>query len=145
MFSSFEEERIPGSLRNKEEKGSMNIVLWIVQALLALAFLAGGASKTFLPLARVKQMFPWANHVSPVLVRVIGVCEILGGIGLILPGVTRTLVWLTIAAAGGLALIMLLAAGFHAQRREFSVIGINGILFLIALFILLGRWLWAPL
>ena len=66
----------------------MNIALWVVQGLLTLAFLFAGVGKSFLPLPTVKKNFPWANHVPAALVRFIGVCELLGGIGLIVPAVT---------------------------------------------------------
>jgi uncharacterized membrane protein len=101
--------------------------------------------KGFLPLATVKKNMPWANHVPAGLVRFIGIAELLGAIGLILPAVTHILPWLTIAAAGGLVLAMICAAIYHASRREFSSIGVNVVLLLLAAFILLGRAMLAPL
>jgi putative oxidoreductase len=123
----------------------MNIALWIVQGLVALAFLIAGSIKAFAPLPTVKKNMPFANHVPAGLVRFIGGAEILGGIGLILPAITGIQSWLTMAAAGGLVLVMLFAAIFHASRREYSNIGVNAVLLLLATFILLGRWVLAPL
>jgi hypothetical protein len=57
----------------------MNLVLWVVQGLLALSCVFSGLSKAFRPLAKVHQQFPWANHVPAALVRFIGVSELLGG------------------------------------------------------------------
>ena len=70
--------------------------------------------------------------------------ELLGGIGLILPAVTHILPWLTVAAAIGLALVMISAAIFHASRREFSIIGFNIVLLLLAAFVVIGRLTLAP-
>ncbi len=123
----------------------MNIALWIVQGLLALAFLAAGVMKTFAPLETLKKNMPWTGQVPVWLVRFIGVAELLGGIGLILPAVTHILPWLTIAAAVGLALVMILAAIYHASHKEWSGIGVNAVLLLLALFIVLGRVAWIPL
>ncbi len=117
----------------------MDIVLWVVQGLLALAFIFSGASKAFMPLANVKKNFDWANHVPGWLVRFIGASELLGGIGLVLPPVTHILPWLAIAAGIGLAIVMICAAVFHASRREFSSIGFNAILLILVLFIVIGR------
>lgn len=122
----------------------MNIALWIVQGLLALMFLFAGTRKAFQPLPAVKKSFPWANHVPAGLTRFIGISESLGALGLILPAVTGILPWLTIAAALGLAVVMVCAMIFHISRREFSVLGINLVLLLLALFIVLGRWFLAP-
>ena len=123
----------------------MNIALWVAQGLLALGFLIAGFSKAFPPLATVKKNHPWANHFPAGLVRFIGGAELLGAIGLILPAVTGILPWLTIAAAVGLVLVMLLAAIFHASRQEYPNIGTNIVFLLLAAFIVLGRLVLAPL
>lgn len=123
----------------------MTIALWIVQGLFALLFLFAGIVKAFLPLPTVKKTFPWAHHVPAGLTRFIGGAEGLAALGLILPAVTGILPWLTIAAALGLALVMLCAAFFHASRREFPAIGINVIVLGLSLFVAIGRLLWAPL
>ena len=123
----------------------MNIALWVVQGLVALAFLLAGFMKAFMPLETVKKNMAFANVVPAALVRFIGVAELLGAIGLIVPAVTGIQSWLTVAAAGGLALVMLLAAIYHASRREYSHIGANVVLLLLAAFVLVGRWVLAPL
>jgi uncharacterized membrane protein len=123
----------------------MNIALWIVQGLLALAFLLAGVMKTFAPLETLKKNMAWAGQVPVALVRFIGIAELLGGIGLILPAVTHILPWLTVAAAVGLVLVMILAALYHASHKEWSSIGVNAVLLLLALFIVLGRGMWVPL
>ena len=122
----------------------MNIVLWVVQVLLGLMFIFAGVSKAFRPLDSLATMMPWVPDVPPALVRFIGITQILGGVGLILPPLTGIQPGLAIWAGLGLALTMLLAAGFHAMRREFSSIGINVVLLLLAALIVYGRWQIAP-
>ena len=77
--------------------------------------------------------------------RGIGVCEVLGVVGLILPEASHILPWLTIAAAFGLALIMVFAAFFHLSRREYGSLPLTIALLVLALFVLYGRWMLVPL
>lgn len=79
------------------------------------------------------------------LLTFIGVAEILGGVGLIAPAATGILPWLTPLAAAALALVMLLARGFHAMRREYPNIVNNLVLLAVAAFVAYGRWMAAPL
>ncbi len=73
----------------------MNIVLWVVQVLLGLAFIAAGSLKVSQPADKLKKNMNWVEDVTPTSVKGIGVLEILGGLGLILPAVTHILPWLT--------------------------------------------------
>ncbi len=123
----------------------MTIALWVIQALLALAFLAAGFPKAFQPIATLSKTLPWTASVPASLVRFIGAVEILGALGLILPGVTHIAPGLTVAAAIGLAVTMLLAAGFHARRGEYQRIAPSIVLFALALVIVIGRIALAPL
>jgi putative oxidoreductase len=123
----------------------MNIALWVVQALLALAFLLAGFGKASQPLDRLSHSMEWVKVVPSGLTRFIGVSEMLGAIGLILPALTHILPWLTIAAAVGLALVMIFAAVFHASRHEYSGILMNVVLLVLALFVVYGRWMLVPL
>jgi uncharacterized membrane protein YphA (DoxX/SURF4 family) len=122
----------------------MTIVLWIVQGLLALAFLLAGVMKTFLPLEGLKKNMAWVGNVPAGLVRFIGIVEILGALGLILPKLTKILPQLTIVAAIGLILVMVSAVVFHATRKEYSNIGTNIVLLLLAAFIAVGYLAWVP-
>src|SRR4051794_12650799 len=102
----------------------MNIALWIVQVLLAGMFLMAGAMKAF-QYQRAKASLPWVKDAPRGLVTFMGISELLGGLGLLLPAITGILSWLTPLAGAGLALVMILAIGFHASRREMSTIGFN--------------------
>lgn len=121
----------------------MNVLLWILQVLFGLAFLGAGSFKAF-QYERAKTQMAWIPAVSRNLVAFIGVAEILGGLGLILPALTGTLAWLTPLAGAGLALVMLLAAGFHLQRRENAPVIPNIVLFALTAFVAYGRWVIAP-
>lgn len=66
----------------------MNIALWVVQALLAIAFLMAGFQHGFQPLDKLANSIRWVRDVPPALVRLIGVSELLGGIGIVLPALT---------------------------------------------------------
>ncbi len=123
----------------------MNIVLWVVQVLLALAFLASGIMKATQPIDKLKTNMGFVEHTTPGIVRLIGVLEILGGIGLILPALTHILPWLTIAAAIGLVLTMIGAVIVHIRLKEASRLTGPVILLLLALFIVIGRFVIVPL
>ena len=118
----------------------MNIILWILQVLLAAMFLMAGVMKAF-QYERAKATLPWVKDTSKGLVSFIGISELLGGIGLILPQLTGILPWLTLLAAAGLAIIMVLAAIFHIRRKEYSGVVFNIVLFAMCAFVVYGRGL----
>jgi len=118
----------------------MNIILWIVQGLLAALFLMAGQLKTF-QIARAKEQLPWAKNRSDAFVRFVGISELLGALGLILPLVTGILPWLTILAAIGLALIQMLAIFIeHLPKKEYRIIRVNVVLLALSVFVVIGRW-----
>jgi uncharacterized membrane protein YphA (DoxX/SURF4 family) len=117
----------------------MNVALWVVQVLLAVAYLAAGVMKASQPIDRLSKRMAWTGEVSPSLVRFIGIAEVLGGLGLILPMVTGIAPSLTIAAAVGLVLVQLLAFAFHASRGEVSDLPVNVVFLLLAVVIVYGR------
>jgi hypothetical protein len=92
--------------------------LWSLQGLLAVFFLLAGYGHTTLPLAELAKSAPWASDVPPVLMRFIGVAEMAGALGLVLPMATGIASRLTWIAAAGLSLVMLLAVAFHMWRGE---------------------------
>jgi uncharacterized membrane protein YphA (DoxX/SURF4 family) len=95
----------------------MNVVLWILQVLLALAFLAHGWMFLWPP----PQIAAMMNASLPRWFQLfLGVAEILAGIGLTLPGITRIKPWLVVWAAGGIMIVMVSATAWHAVRGEIS-------------------------
>ena len=123
----------------------MNIALWIVQALLAAMFIMAGFMKAAQPIDALAEALPWVTSTPVGLVRFIGISEVLGGVGLLLPSIFRIKPSLTALAALGLALVMVLAMGFHGSRGEFDAIGINVVLMGLAIFIAWGRGKKAPI
>ncbi len=124
---------------------ALHITLWIAQVLLAGMFIMSGFMKVSQPIDQLSQMLPWASQVPQALVRFIGISEVLGGIGLILPALLGIKPHLTAWAALGLVAVMIFAAIFHATRGEFSAINTNIVLALVALFIAWGRTKKAPM
>lgn len=123
----------------------MKYALWIVQVLLAVLFLAIGFAKLFLPIDQLAPNIPWVTDVPVLLVRFIGLAELAGALGLVLPAATRIQPQLTPLAAAGLALIMLLAAVFHLTRGETFRLAPTLVLFALAAFVAYGRWKLAPI
>jgi uncharacterized membrane protein YphA (DoxX/SURF4 family) len=118
----------------------MNTALWIVQGLLAVAFLMAGLMKATQPKKKLAENMAWVNDFSASQVRAIGIVEILGAIGLILPAATGILPILTPVAAVGLVVTMLGAAATHVRRGEIQMIVVNMVLLLLAVFVAYGRF-----
>ena len=123
----------------------MNAALWIVQILLALVFLMAGIMKATRSKEKLAERMDWVEDFSEGTIRLIGILEILGAIGLILPAVTGILPWLTPLAALGLALTMVGAMIAHIRQGEYSSLIVNLILLAMALFVAYGRFVVVPL
>jgi putative oxidoreductase len=120
--------------------------LWVVQVLLAFAFGMAGLMKLGTSAADlIAQGMAWAGRVPEPAVKVIGLLELLGAVGLILPSALRIVPVLTAAAAGGLVLTMAVAAGEHAMAGEMSALPVNFVLGGMAAFVLWGRLKGAPI
>jgi uncharacterized membrane protein YphA (DoxX/SURF4 family) len=127
----------------------MNVTLWIVQVLWGVFFSITGLGKVLcyeptLWNQAVREV-PWFSAVPQSLFIFIGVCELLGGVGLILPAMTGVKPKLTPVAAFGLALVMILAAVFHVTRGEYNFLPINLVLGGVAAFIGYGRLFVRPI
>ncbi|MGZ3678611.1 MAG: DoxX family protein [Ktedonobacterales bacterium] len=117
----------------------MNIVLWGMQGLLAAAYLMAGGLKASQPIDILGKSMGWVRSVPAGFVRFIGIAEVLGAIGLILPMVTGTLPWLTVAAAVGLVVVQVGAIVVHVTRHEMQRIPVNIVLLLLAVLVAIGR------
>ena len=118
---------------------ALRIALWVLQVLLAIFFVMVGYSHALMPFDQVSREATWMLAVPRPLSLFIGYAEIAGGLGLILPSVSRVAAWLTPLAALGLATIMILAILFHLVRGEGSVVWIHTLLAAFALFVAWGR------
>ena len=114
----------------------MNVVLWILQVLLALAFLAHG----WLFLAPPPEIAAKMNETLPRWFQLfLGVAEILAGVGLTLPGITKIKPWLVVWAAGGIMIVMVAATGWHLVRGEISSAAVTLVLLAMATFVAYQR------
>jgi uncharacterized membrane protein YphA (DoxX/SURF4 family) len=112
--------------------------LWAVQVLLALFFIYAGYTKLATPAAALAQAMPWtAQH--PGLVPWTGLVDLLGGIGILLPALTRVLPGLTPLAAAGLVALQVVALAFHITRGELAVAPLNLVLMALAGWVWWGR------
>ena len=111
----------------------MVIAYWIVAGLLALFYLYSGGIKAVRSKDTLRPMMAWVDSMPLGAVRTIGILEVLGAIGLILPPLTHIAPWLALAAAIGLVLVQVGGLTLHLRRGETRVIGLNiGLLVLAA-------------
>jgi len=120
----------------------MNILLWVFQVLLALAFFAHGAMLLAPPAAIADQL----NASLPRWFQLfLGVAEILAAVGLTLPGLTRIQPWLVSCAAAGIMIVMICATVFHLVRGEVTSAITTVVLLALATFVAYMRWRVAPI
>ena len=123
----------------------MNVLLWALQIVLALKFVSVTYTHGFRP-----DQTKWQRGTERLgaaarpLLTLIAFCALLGGISLILPAATGILTWLTPWSAALLALMMLVAVGFHVTCRESPNVVVGLVLFVLAAFVAYGRWVIAP-
>ncbi len=117
----------------------MNVGLWIVQGVLALAFLASGLVKSTQPKEKLAGQMGWVEDYPANSIRLIGFAELLGAIGLIVPPLFDILAWLAPVAALGLAAIMAGAVQTHRRRNETREMALSGTLLVLAIAVVIGR------
>lgn len=120
----------------------MNITLWVLQVLLAVAFFAHGLLLLTPPpeiAAQMNASLPRSFWVF------LGVAEVLAAVGLTLPGLTRIVPWLVPCAAVGVMIVMIAATVYHVARGEFSSAAITAVLLAVATFTAYARWRIAPI
>lgn len=123
----------------------LHFALWGVQLLLGLMFTGAGLWKASTPLAELATTLPWVTEVPEALVRFIGVSELAGGLGMILPSALRIQPRLTGWAGVGLLVVMVLAALHHGSRGEFGALPVNAVLGGLSAFVAWGRLSAAPI
>ena len=120
----------------------MNVMLWIVQVVLALAFLAHGVFLVFPPASMVEQI----NASLPRWFQLfIGVAEVAAAVGLTLPALTRIQPRLVPMAAGGIMIVMVSATIFHIGRSEWSSAATTVVLLVMATWVAYMRWRVRPI
>lgn len=118
----------------------MNIVLWVVQVLLAIGFLMAGGMKLFTPHDALAAQMAWVNHAPAFAPKLIGILEVLGGLGLILPSLLKIKPMLTPLAAVGLCLLMMGAFVTHLVLGEFGMSAPSLVMGLLSAFVAWGRF-----
>jgi hypothetical protein len=125
----------------------MNLILWIVAGLLAVAYLFGGGGKLIIPKEKIARFGPsakWVEDFSAGSVKTIGTLEVLAAVGLILPAVLDLAPVLVPLAALGLVLIMAGAAITRLRRREVKFMAVDLVYLALAAFVAWGRFGPAP-
>lgn len=122
----------------------MDIAIWVVQGLLAVAMGMAGFMKAMKSKEELAERMAWVEDFEPNIIKGIGILEVLGAIGLIVPWLTGILPILTPLAGLGLAVTMAGAAYTHVRRNEMSAIAPPAILLLLALFVAYGRFVLVP-
>jgi hypothetical protein len=124
---------------------ALRIGLWAAQGLLAIVFCGAGFTKLITPIDQLAAMMPWAGQSPVFFVRAIGLIDLAGGLGVLLPALTRIQPRLTWLAALGCLVLQICAAIFHVGRGEFAVLPLNGMLFVLSAFVFWGRLRKAPI
>lgn len=119
----------------------MNVVLWVLAILLAVAFLAAGLMKLLQPKEKLLASGQgWVQDVNPGAVKLIGAVEVLAAIGLVLPAALDVVPVLVPLAATGLVVLMVGAIVTHARRKETQSVVVNAVLLILAAVVVWGRF-----
>jgi uncharacterized membrane protein YphA (DoxX/SURF4 family) len=137
------EDRSDVTNQRRERRLTLDRTLWALQILLGFYFSGSGFGKVLLYdgdlYAQAPRAVSWFAAVPQPLIVFIGVCELLGGVGVILPALARVKPKLTPLAAAGLAVTMVLATGFHLVRGEYALLPAPVVLGGVAAFVAVGR------
>jgi uncharacterized membrane protein len=130
---------LPSTAIHARPSRTLRAALWLVQVLLAAVFLLVGYTHALASIADAIARAPWVASLPVPLVRFIGVAELAGALGMLLPAATRIRPSLTPLAAAGLTTLMALAIPFHLMRGETKEIVINLVLGALGAFVAWGR------
>jgi len=135
----------PAAATTEPPSRGLRFALWIVQIILASAFLMAGFMRATQPVDQLAAAMGWPGDIPPPLLRFIGLAEFAAALGLVLPAATRIRPFLTPLAASGLVVIMVLAFIFHIPRGEYSALPLNAAFGVLAAFVAWGRFFKAPI
>jgi uncharacterized membrane protein len=121
----------------------VNVVLWVAQVILGLAFFGAGFDQAVLYEDAGRRM-AWVAALPKGLAVTLGTLEMVGAVGLIVPAWTGIQPWLTAVAALALAVLMGIAVIYHVSRREIPQIAFSATFGLLAAFVAFGRFVFAP-
>lgn len=132
-------------LSTAQPRRGLNSALWIVQGLLNLTFVGTGIWKVITPIPELAATMPWMGQVSPSFLQATAALDILVGLGVLLPSLTRIKPWLSVLSALGCVALMGGAILFHASRDELAKTPFNFFLAALAAFVAWGRYRKAPI
>jgi len=118
---------------------ALNTSLWLVQILLSITFTGTALWKALTPIPKLAAMIPWAGQVPPAFMYATAVIDLCGGLGILLPTLTRIKPRLAVLAALGCAALQLCAIVFHVSRGEAANTPFNFVLVALSLFVAWGR------
>ncbi|MCP3162338.1 DoxX family protein [Myxococcus qinghaiensis] len=130
---------------NASPSRALPVSLWVTQALLGLVFAGTGLWKLLTPIPQLAAMIPWAGQVPAAFLYATAGVDLLGGLGVVLPSLTRIKPGLTILAALGCAALQVSAILFHVSRGESANTPFNFLLVGLSLFVAWGRRSRAPI
>ena len=119
--------------------------LWVAQTLLCIPYVMIGFAKLTSPIPKLAATMAWTGQAPELFVRTMGIVDLAGGIGILLPALTRIQPRLTVAAALGCTALQVLAIAFHVVRGEAATTPLNFVLLALSGFVLWGRGRKAPI
>jgi uncharacterized membrane protein YphA (DoxX/SURF4 family) len=129
----------------RDARDALNVALWIAQLALCVVFAVTGFMKVTMPIARLARTMSWVSGVPPALVHVIGLAELAGALGVLLPALTRVHPELTPLAAVCLTIVMALATVVNLAGGEATRAPVTLVLGALAAFVAWGRYARAPI
>lgn len=118
---------------------ALNILLWAAQLFVGVSFAVIAWIKLVTPIPELAAMWPWTGQYPEAMVRGLGLIDLIGGLGIILPTLTRVRPNLTVTAAAGCALLQICAMTFHLSRGEAEATPVNAVFLVLSLFVFWGR------
>lgn len=118
----------------------MNTIIWVIQCISATIFSIDGLLKLITPKEILEEKIGWVKDYHNSTVRIIGFCEFMGAIGLVVPMALDVFPIITPIAAVFLVIIMLLVARVHLIRKEYKKISMDLLFFVMALLVAIGRF-----
>ena len=126
-------------MTNSTRAPVLRIGLWIAQLLVGIPFVMIGFMKLTTHITELAKVIPWAGQLPVLFVRSIGLVDIAGGVGIVVPALTRIKPELTVWAAAGCVALQVCAIVFHVSRGEAAFTPLNFVFLALAAFVYWGR------